>query len=190
MDVKRIADFLELQTLLDGMKRIRRQSLVPGREMEETDAEHSWHVALWYLTLMDLFENVDHFKIIVMLLIHDIPEIICGDAYVYCKNSDDVKNEKIAAIKIFNRFPSPLREKYLVIWQEFEEGVTKEAKIAKAIDALQPILQNINTNGKKWIEKGITLEILDKNKRPNVEVNEIVLMIYKELIKRAEKFIK
>lgn len=184
-----ITEFLELQAVLDQFKMIVRKSAVPGREQRENDAEHSWHLAMWFLSISHMFTRVNITKILIMLLIHDLPEIYAGDAYAFSKNSADIEKEREAAKKIFRLFPRELSSKYYCLWIEFEEGITREAKIARSFDALQPILQNIMTRGKIWKENGITLEKLDAHKRPLMIHDHIILEIYEELLARAARFI-
>jgi len=130
-------------------------------------------------------------RIIIMLAIHDLPELYCGDAFFFSKNQKDEKKEMDAAKRIFFKdFPQPIGSKLYHIWLEFFNGETKEAKIARAIDYLQPGLQNINTSGAAWIEHGITLKDIDTHKRKVVsEAGDIFNKIYDEFFRRAAKII-
>jgi len=143
-------------------------------------------VLMWALLLVDLFPNVDKFKVIKMLLIHDLPEMYCGDILLFSKTEEDIKNEGNAANKLFlEDFPQPLGKRMLALWREFTFGNSKEAKIARAIDELQPMLQNINTGGISWKKHNISLTEVDTRKHKNVCVNKTISAIYNQLMKEA-----
>jgi len=188
MDAKQVDDFLKLQTLFDKMKTIRRQTKVMDREENENDAEYSWHVAMWALLLRDFFpNNVDNNKVVTMLLIHDLPEIYCGDKLFFAKTEEDDKNEFNAATKLFlDDFPQPLGGELYLVWLEFTNGNSKESQIARAIDYLQPILQNVNSNGVSWKKNGVTLEEVIARKQKGICINQSLTEIFDELIRRAK----
>jgi putative hydrolases of HD superfamily len=189
MEHLQIVEFLELQTVLDKFKNIRRQSAVLGRKGNETDAEHSWHAAMWFLSLCHLFPDIDKLETTIMILFHDLPEIISGDVYVFSKKQEDITREIAAAKSIFGLFPKEVSKDYYDLWEEFLECKTRRSLIANSFDGLQPMLQNILTQGRIWKKKGITLEKLDKLKRPLMEHDPVILAVYEELLKRAAEFI-
>jgi len=161
--LKKINFILELEKL----KAVLRKSKPIGLERFENSAEHSWHVCMLVMVLAeDANPKVDVFKVIKMMLLHDIVEIDAGDVLVY----DEVAREEAylkeieASKRIFGLLPTHLEEEFINIWNEFEDGITNESKFAKAIDRVIPVLQNINNNGQSWMENNITLEqVLNKN---------------------------
>lgn len=187
---KRIDDFLAAQTEIDQLKNIFRKSAVPGRKHPETDPEHCWHCAMWFLTISDLFTGVNVLKVIVMLIIHDLGELITGDILAYEKTENDEREELKMARGLFSRiFTKELAMKYYNLFIEFHKGKTREARIACSFDQLQPMLQNINTEGKFWKKKGITLRMLDERKRKHMTHDKIIFALYEELLYRASRFI-
>jgi len=152
---------------LDKLKAILRKSKPLGLDRYENSAEHSWHVCMLAMVLTeDASPKVDSFKVIKMLLLHDIVEIDAGDVLVYDtkKRAEAYEKELQAAKRIFGLLPKHLKEEFLDIWIEFEKGITKESLFAQAIDRVIPVLQNINNNGQSWSENNISLkQVLDKN---------------------------
>lgn len=114
------------------------------------------------------FPNLDINKVIKMALIHDVVEIDAGDVFAYSnKCREEVKEkEKKAADRIFGLLPLDQAEELRKLWDEFEEGLTPEAKFAQALDSLMPILHNYKTKGLQWQKLGVTAEkVLERNKR-------------------------
>ncbi|MEZ4726397.1 MAG: HD domain-containing protein [Caldilineaceae bacterium] len=140
---------------LDKLKSVLRRSYVTDTERRENSAEHSWHIALAALTLAEYAnEPVDIGHVIKLLLIHDIVEIDAGDTFVYDSTArlDQYDRETQAAERIFGLLPTEQADTYRKLWQEFEERTTPEAKFARAVDRLLPLLHNYATQGRGWQE--------------------------------------
>lgn len=151
---QQIAFILEL----DKLKSILRRSYLTHNPRRENSAEHSWHIALAALTLAEYAnEPVEIGHVIKLLLIHDIVEIDAGDTFVYdaIANLDQHDRETLAAQRVFGLLPADQRDHYLGLWREFEERTTAEAKFARAVDRLLPVLHNCYTQGRGWQENKI-----------------------------------
>lgn len=143
---------------LDKIKKITRQTYLADASRLENDAEHSWHLALMAFVLADYAdEPIDQFKTVKMVLLHDVIEIDAGDTYCYDERANKTKSdrERKAADRIFGILPEAKRTEYRSLWEEFECGLTAEARFANALDRLQPLLLNDATDGKSWKEHGI-----------------------------------
>ena len=139
--------------------RVRLNSLEASPTRRENSAEHSWHIALAALTLAEYAnEPVEIGHVIKLLLVHDVVEIDAGDTFVYdtVANLDQHDRETVAAQRIFGMLPADQRDLYLGLWREFEEHTTPEAKFARAVDRLLPVLHNCYTQGRGWQENNIT----------------------------------
>jgi putative hydrolase of HD superfamily len=149
----------------EKLKSVERRIKPVGFKRYENSAEHSWQIALLSMTLLPYAEEAaDPLTVVTMLLIHDIVEIDTGDKFAYHSNHDDYENEHAAAKRIFALLPDELNYKYLRIWEEFEAAQSVEAKFAKAIDRLMPVLQNLHNGCQSWVEHQITIkQILTKN---------------------------
>ncbi len=101
-----------------------------------------------------------------MVLIHDLVEIDAGDTFIYDtqKNHTNTDEERLAAVRIFGMLPEPQARELLEIWDEFEAGETSESKFARAMDRLEPLLQNSSNEGGTWKEFGIKYAQVHKKK--------------------------
>lgn len=146
---------------LDKLKHVLRRTVLMDGSRRENSAEHSWEIATMALVLHEYGESgTDLFRVVKMLLIHDLVEIDAGDTYVY--NQDAVSNqaerETVAAERIFGLLPEPHRSELHNIWKEFEAGDTVDARFARAVDRLQPLIHNYCTKGWVWQENRISAD--------------------------------
>ena len=143
---------------IDKLKYIQRKTKLFGSDRNENDAEHSWHLAMMTIILSQHADvPVDVLKVLKMVLIHDIVEIDAGDTFIYdtAKSHVNTDQERLAAERIFGLLPPSQREELIAIWEEFEAGETDEAKFAKSMDRLEPLLQNVSNDGGTWKEFGV-----------------------------------
>lgn len=153
---------------IDKIKYIQRRTKLFNSDRNENDAEHSWHLAMMVIVLSEYSdENIDMLKVMKMVLIHDIVEIDAGDTFLYEKNKnhENTEEELKAAKRIFGMLPEKQAAEFIEIWTEFEDGISNEAKFAKSMDRLEPLLQNASNNGGTWKEFGVKYEtVYDKQK--------------------------
>ena len=140
---------------IDKLKYIFRKTKLINSDRPENDAEHSWHLAMMAIILAEHSnEPIDVAKVMKMVLIHDIVEIDSGDVFAYdtTKSHDNFDEELKAARRIFGILPEEQAEEFINLWIEFEEMKTPESKFARALDRLEPLLQNASNNGGTWRE--------------------------------------
>ncbi len=146
---------------LEKLKAVHRKTKPLGLDRYENSAEHSWQVSVLALTMAKFSdESIDIDKVLKMLLLHDICEIDTDDIFFFDEvGRENIKEqESAAAERIFGILPSATGAEFLEIWKEFEAAKTKEAKFAKAIDRLMPVLQNIYNKRQSWDENSIGKE--------------------------------
>ena len=146
---------------IDKVKYIQRKTKLFNSDRNENDAEHSWHLALMAIVLAQHSdEPIDVLKVVKMVLIHDIVEIDAGDVFIYdtLKNHSNTDEERLAANRIFGLLPQKQAAEMIAVWEEFEAGETSEAKFAKSMDRLEPLLQNTSNNGGTWKEFDVNYE--------------------------------
>jgi putative hydrolase of HD superfamily len=169
IDKERIRRQMDFCREIDKEKEVFRQSYLCSGNRRENDAEHAWHAALMAVILEEYAnEKVDLLKTITMLLIHDVVEIDAGDTYAYDVEGlkSQAEREAKAADRIYGLLPVDQREHMLALFREFEEGESPEARFAKALDNVQPVMQNDASGGKDWREKGIHLsQAIERQKR-------------------------
>ena len=146
---------------LDALKSVIRRNYLADGSRQENTAEHSWHVAMAAWICADqVDEPIDVNRAVRMLLLHDVVEIEAGDTYVYDVEGrrDQEQRERAAAERLFGLLPEVQAHEFLALWNEYEARQTPEARYAKAIDSLLPLLQTTANGGAFWSEHGITRE--------------------------------
>lgn len=153
---------------IDKLKYIFRKTKLINSDRPENDAEHSWHLAMMAIVLAGhANEPIDLEKVMKMVLIHDIVEIDSGDVFAYdtTKSHDNFDEELKAARRIFGILPEEQAEEFINLWIEFEEMKTPESKFARALDRLEPLLQNASNNGGTWREFDVKFDkVIEKKK--------------------------
>ncbi|MDO5423888.1 MAG: HD domain-containing protein [Eubacteriales bacterium] len=165
----RLEKQMEFLREADKSKLVGRQTYLADGSRKENDAEHAWHLALMCALLAEhANEPIDTAKTMTMVLIHDLVEIDAGDTYAYdtAGNASKRERELAAADRIFNLLPEDQAAWLRGLWDEFEEGETPEAKFAKSLDNIQPMMLNDASGGRSWREHDVHKEqILGRNKR-------------------------
>jgi putative hydrolase of HD superfamily len=146
----------------DRLKTVLRQSTLTDRSRRENSAEHSWHLALMALVLAEHAPpGTDLGKVMAMLVLHDLVEIDAGDLFQYEAQPQQARQaaaERAAADRLFPILPPPQAASLRALWDEFEERATAEAKFARALDRLQPMLINMVTEGGTWAAHDVTAD--------------------------------
>ncbi|WP_337268735.1 HD domain-containing protein [Oryzifoliimicrobium ureilyticus] len=166
---RRLMDQLTFILEAEKLKTILRRTLLLDRSRVETDAEHTWQLALMALVLSEYSdEPVDLQKVLKMLLIHDIVEIDAGDTFAYdsVARVSQVERELKAADRIFALLPLDQAKEFRALWDEFELKQTSEARFANAMDRMQPLLHNFFTNGGTWDSNGVTATDVHRRMEP------------------------
>ncbi len=154
---KRLAFFRET----DRMKYVLRRTYTGDASRRENDAEHSFSLIL----LAILFESyappgADPERVLRMAAVHDLVEIYAGDSYVYDQSAMDSKadRENAAAKRLFGLLPADQGAELEALWREFDAEETPSALFCAALDHFQPLFMNYETEGKSWIEHGVSAQ--------------------------------
>ena len=146
----------------DRLKTVLRQSTLTDRSRRENSAEHSWHLALMALVLAEHAPpGTDLGRVMAMVVLHDLVEIDAGDLFQYAAQPQQARQaaaERAAADRLFPILPPPQAASLRALWDEFEERATAEAKFARALDRLQPMLINMVTEGGTWAAHDVTAD--------------------------------
>ena len=189
---ERLKQQLEFVLEIDKEKNIFRQTHLSGQGRNENDAEHAWHMAIMAYLLREYSnEPVYIGRVMLMCLIHDIVEIDAGDTYAY--DADGLKTQKAredaAKERIFSLLPEDQKQELVRIVDEFEAFQTPEAKFARAMDNLQPLLLNDSNDGGDWKEHEVNAEKVygrqRKTKRGSEKLFEVTDQILKENIAKG-----
>lgn len=144
---------------LDKEKNVLRQTHLTGHGRRENDAEHAWHMALMaYLLREYANEPVDIARVMLMCLLHDVVEIDAGDTYAYdeAAKESQAAREAAAAERIFGLLPADQAAEFRALFEEFDAGESADARFARAMDNLQPLLLNDSNDGGDWKEHAVT----------------------------------
>ena len=186
-NLKHSVDFIKEIEKLKSVTRFNRT--LDGRF--ENSAEHSWQGAIAAMVLQDYYpEKLNMGKVISMLLIHDLGEIYAGDTWVF----DDEKklhshDRELASIeKTMSLLP---KEKYLNmknLWLEFEKGHSSEARYARVIDALVPLINHLEVSELNYNPDNISADmVLEKKKFIKSESEELWKLTEKLIQESVEK---
>ena len=146
------------------LKGVLRQTVLAGSGLNrpENSAEHSWHLAMMALVLAEHAPSgTDLAKVTAMVLLHDLVEIDAGDLFLYADEDQQAQQEiaeRAAADRIFAILPGDQGIALRQLWDEFNERQTREAKFARAVDRLQPMLENLTAGGGTWQRHGVTAD--------------------------------
>jgi putative hydrolase of HD superfamily len=142
---------LETIEIFNKFKQVERLSLVAKNGRRESDADHSWQLAMSVWLLSNNYEKkIDLDKAIKMALIHDLVEIYAGDVYAMSTTvtkQEKHENELKAMSRIIKEFPEIFGSEIKAIWDEYEERQSEESKFVWAIDKILPMIQYKLTEG-------------------------------------------
>ena len=172
---------------LDKEKSVFRQTHLSNHGRRENDAEHAWHMALMaYLLREYANEAVDIARVMLMCLLHDVVEIDAGDTYAYdeaAKESQEAR-EAAAAERIFGLLPTDQAEELRALFEEFDAGESADARFARAMDNLQPLLLNDSNDGGDWKEHAVTeAQVYGRQRRTELGSSEL-FRVTDEILKR------
>ena len=158
---ERLQKQLDFILEIDKEKNIFRQTHLSGHGRNENDAEHAWHMAIMAYLLQEYSnEKIDVARVMLMCLIPDVVEIDAGDTYAY--DAEGLKTQKAreeaAKERLYSMLPEDQKADLVAIFDEFEERKTPEAKFARALDNLQPLLLNHSNDGGDWKNHDVTAE--------------------------------
>ena len=152
----------------DRLKHVMRATTTVDGTRPENSGEHSWHLALYALVLADQAgPGVDINRVIRMLLIHDLVEIDVGDVPIHSQNgqahasAETQAAEAKAADRIFGLLPDDVGIDLRALWEEFEAAETPDARFAKSLDRVQPVMANLMSGGGTWTTYNVTFEQLE-----------------------------
>ncbi|MGC9335807.1 MAG: HD domain-containing protein [Anaerolineae bacterium] len=143
----RLARQIAFLTEVERLKLVYRRNRTIDRSRYENSAEHSWHVALMALLLLEHanIDSLDIDRVVRMLLVHDLVEIYAGDTWLYDAEATEKQGEQEAssASRLCALLPDDQAAEFQSLWEEFELRRSPESVYAAAIDALQPLLNHL-----------------------------------------------
>ncbi len=125
----------------------------------ESVAEHSWRLALMAYFLKDEFYGIDMNKVILMCLFHDMGEAFTGDIPAFSKTDADSRREEETVAAWLNTLPVPYREELGLLFDEMDKQETQEAKLYKALDKMEAVIQHNEADIRTWLPLEYDLQL-------------------------------
>lgn len=147
MDIQAYLNFLDIAEKLKCNTRHSYTS--SGRH--ESVAEHSWRLALMAYLLRDEFPEADMDRVIQMCLFHDMGEAVTGDIPCFEKTGRDEAAEDEAVAWLVKQLPAPCSRMVELLFREMGEQQTVEAKLYKALDKLEALIQHNEADISTWL---------------------------------------
>lgn len=134
---------LEFLRQAERLKNVLRTSWTSGGQQEST-ASHTWRLCLMALVLGEQFPGIDQGKLLKLCIVHDLGEAIHGDipAIYQDANAPKAHQERVDLLTLVAPLPEATKQMIVELWDEYEAAATPEAKVAKALDKLETIMQH------------------------------------------------
>lgn len=119
----------------------------------ESVAAHSWMMTLMAFFMKDEFPEVNMDKVIKMCIIHDLGEAFTGDIPAFEKTTTNEATEEELLYSWVKSLPENYAKEMLNLYDEMAKRETAEAKVYKAIDSLEALIQHNISDLSTWIPK-------------------------------------
>ena len=157
-------ELLEILSVAEKLKCNTRHCYTSSGRRESV-AEHSWRISLMAMLLTKEFPEADMDKVIRMCLIHDLGEAFTGDIPAFEKTERDSEKEADVLDEWVKTLPEPFDKEMAELYREMEEQQTLEARIYKALDKLEALIQHNESDIKTWIPLEYDLQLTYGNEQ-------------------------
>ena len=147
MDTRRL---LEILSVAERLKDTTRHCCT-SQGRRESVAEHSWRAALMAYFLRDEFPEADMDRVIRMCLLHDMGEAFTGDVPTFEKSAADEQREAQLLDQWVGSLPEEYAGELREMYAEMAALTTPEARIYKAIDSLEALIQHNESPLESWL---------------------------------------
>lgn len=147
MDDRALETLVELQSRLMALKLLPRTGwLQRGLRDVESVAEHSFGVATLALVVGDLHPGLDRAKLLSIALLHDLAEALIGDLPASARRLFSAQAKQSAERKAMGELFGglPQEEEYLLLWEEYAQGASAEARLVKVLDRIEMLAQALS----------------------------------------------
>ena len=138
-----ISSRLDFLRVAERLKDTLRSAYTTGGRTESV-AEHTWRLTLLAITFADELPDIDLLRLLKICILHDLGEAIDGDIPAPLQSPSASKSEKERNdfLSLVESLPGDLKSEFVSLWDEYEDGTSPEARVAKALDKLETILQH------------------------------------------------
>ena len=178
---ERISQILAFLRAAESSKSTLRSAYTSSSRPERV-AEHTWRLCLLVMVLAPEFPEVDAHRLMKICLIHDLGEALQGDipAPLQNPNVDKSQSEREDLLELLSPLPELQRSEILELWEEYEQAATPEAKLAKAFDKLETLLQHTQGQNPPDFDYAFNLDYGRKYTELNVQTRQIRAWIDEE----------
>lgn len=172
----------------DALKDVQRANWVYSSQRFETVAEHSWHATLLAMLFADAApDGTDHSHVLDLLVVHDLVEVYAGDtpAYDEALQKTEVERELVAGERLMAMLPEGIGNRFDALWREFQAQETEEARFARAIDTLHPLIISWSEGGQGQSNTTLRPSIILNRKRPTIEAYPVLWELVLRLVQGA-----
>jgi putative hydrolase of HD superfamily len=143
MSPSELAGILEFLRAAESLKDTTRTAWTSGGRRESA-AEHTWRLCLMALVLRHGFPEVDFAKLIKICIVHDLGEAVSGDipAPEQARRGGKAEQERRDLLHLLRPLPPAVGDEIAALWDEYEAATSPEARLAKALDKLETIMQH------------------------------------------------
>ncbi|MBQ4271933.1 MAG: HD domain-containing protein [Clostridiales bacterium] len=144
-------EYLEILHVAEKLKDTPRHCTTTNGRTESV-AEHSWRVSLMASLLRHEFPELDTDKVVTMCLIHDLGECFTGDIPTFVKTDSDRDVEDSLLDQWVRSLPAEISADLSDLYREMDAQETAEAKVYKALDKLEALIQHNESPLSTWSE--------------------------------------
>ena len=152
------AELLEILSVAEKLKCNTRHCYTSSGRHESV-AEHSWRIALMAMLIAPEFPEADMNKVIRMCLIHDLGEAFTGDIPTFWKTEADTEKEDAVFDRWVQTLPQETGEEFSALLTEMNALETVEAKIYKALDKMEAVIQHNESDIATWLPLEYDLQL-------------------------------
>lgn len=175
---------IEVLSVAERLKDAVRHCYTSGGRRESV-AEHSWRITLMAYFVSDEFPEADLKKLMKMCLIHDLGEAFTGDIPTFEKSEKDEEKEASLLDEWVKQLPEPFASEMQALYREMEERQTLEARIYKALDNLEALIQHNESDISTWIPLEYDLQMTYGNDK--VQFSEYLTRLRDEVRNDSKK---
>ena len=160
----RPTDLLQVLHTAEKLKDTTRHCDTSGGRRESV-AEHSWRLTLMAFFLRDEFPALDMDKVLRMCLVHDLGDCFTGDIPSFLKTAADTEREDTLLERWVRSLPAPYCTELTALYAEMDALETQEARLYKALDKLEAVIQHNEAPISTWLprEYALNMTYADEN---------------------------
>ncbi len=135
-----LVEILDFLRRAERLKSTLRSSWARNGRQEST-AEHSWRLSLFGMLISRYYPHLDTLRILQLCIVHDLGEAINGDIPAPEQHGSKTEQERQDMVELIRSLPEDMREELMALWDEYEFARSPEARVVKALDKLETLLQ-------------------------------------------------